>query len=173
MGWFRKVLGVRETPPSRVNGDGQGVTYGQKRGNSFDPELIDGLKADHRELLGMYAEVANQLKEARYTEIVPALMEFKTHLEAHVLTENYRFYGYLEEQLSYDSENTALMRDFRREMGTIARRVVQFVKTWQQRGVDANTAEAFQQDLKKVGALLQQRIAREEHSLYPMYTPPL
>lgn len=53
---------------------------------------------------------------------------FKTRLESHLLTENYRLYAYLEDRLSADPENSELMRDFRREMREIAKDVMGFIR---------------------------------------------
>jgi regulator of sigma D len=153
-----------------VNGSRPNVG-GHIEGNAYDPDLIDGLQSDHRELLVMFSQISRAAEQGPYDGIPDQLTNFKTRLEAHLLAENYRFYGYLEEKLSRDSENATLIRDFRKEMNTIARQVVNFIKTWRQQGVTAETAPKFREELGQIGTILKHRIGREEQSLYPLYSP--
>jgi hypothetical protein len=99
------------------------------------------------------------------------LNAFKVHLEGHLIAENVRFYNYVENAMQGDSESTALVRSFRREMNAIARGVVDFVKKYQLSTFDQQVREEFMADYKTVYGLLAQRIEREESSLYPLYLP--
>ncbi|MBD8899908.1 hemerythrin domain-containing protein [Rhodanobacter sp. DHG33] len=136
----------------------------------YDPNLVDSLKRDHGELVTLYQRIGNLLQDGHHDEIRGELVNFKTRLEAHILTENVRFYTYLEQSLREDAHNAELMRDFRREMNTIARGAVNFVKKYQGPGtLDASSHEEFAKDYAAVGELLAQRIGREESSLYPLY----
>lgn len=169
MGWFSRMLSGRQTQPARVDGSPRS-SEDRIHSNGYDPVLISGLKSDHRDLLELFSEVSRTLENGNYEAIPSMLVAFKTRLEGHLLAENYRFYSYLEETLSRDSENADLMRDFRKEMNTIARRVVHFIKQWEQSGINEASAPHFRRDLVQVGASLKQRIDREEQSLYPLYT---
>lgn len=138
----------------------------------YDPNLMDSLQKDHDMLNTLFQHIGTLLEQNRIDEIRGELVNFKTRLEAHILTENVRFYTYLEQSLSDDMHNAELMRDFRREMNTIARSVVGFVKKYQSIHVTAQQFRAeFADDYRAVGQLLVQRLGREENSLYPLYQP--
>ncbi|MGH8184659.1 MAG: hemerythrin domain-containing protein [Rhodanobacteraceae bacterium] len=99
------------------------------------------------------------------------LIQFKSRLEAHVLTENMRFYNYLEQSLSSDPNNTGVMHDFRREMNNIARGVIEFVKKYQSSNFTPEARRQFASDYEGVGKILEQRLDSEENNLYPLYQP--
>lgn len=137
-----------------------------------DPMLMDSLEKDHVLLKALFQRIGTLLEQNQIDEIRGELVNFKTRLEAHILTENVRFYTYLEQSLAGDMHNAELMRDFRREMNTIARGVVSFVKKYQSIHVTAQQFRAeFADDYRAVGELLAQRLEREENSLYPLYQP--
>jgi hemerythrin-like domain-containing protein len=137
-----------------------------------DPALLESLLHDHIELNAIYQRIGKLRQDGHYDEIRAELVNFKTRLEAHILTENVRFYTYLEQSLSDDAHNAEMMRDFRREMNTIARAVVAFVKKYQAAGTfDPSLQAEFARDYQSVGELLKQRLGREESSLYPLYQP--
>jgi hypothetical protein len=137
---------------------------------SYDSGLVPLLKHDHAELLDLYEHIGQVYERRRYHELPALLITFKTRLEAHLLTENVRFYNYVEASLFNDPENFALIRDFRREMNSIAKGVIEFVRKYQ-KPVNEFDARAFQTDYQTVGGLLMQRIQREESNLYPLYFP--
>ena len=137
----------------------------------YDPGLVDSLKQDHTELVAMYGQLGQDVKEGQFQRIPNALLAFKTRLEAHLLIENVRFYVYVEQSLGNDSENLALIRGFRREMNSIARGVVEFVRRYQTTRVTADNSAQFMRDYEEVGQLLVMRIQREEGNLYPLYSP--
>lgn len=88
------------------------------------------------------------------------------------MTENVRFYTYLEAELANDKDSAATIHEFRRDMNTIARSVVEFIKAWKDSDF-ATPAERqqFTADYEKVGKLLEQRLDSEENDLYPLYQP--
>ncbi|MGH8539433.1 MAG: hemerythrin domain-containing protein [Stenotrophobium sp.] len=138
---------------------------------TYSPTLIQSLEGDHAELLQMYTQVDQMLKRGDYEAIVPALGTFKTKLDVHILNENLRFYCYLEEHLAGSPDELNVMKDFRREMNDIARGVVNFVRKYQMAGVTLSNHKNFGNEFQQVGALLAQRIEREERGLYILYTP--
>ncbi|HEX7341607.1 MAG TPA: hemerythrin domain-containing protein [Rhodanobacteraceae bacterium] len=170
MGFFRKMFGMDDTAqatfapapfqpvaPSTIN---------------YDPKLLESLRADHARLGAMFQRIGMLGKSGEYAEVRSLLAHFKSSLQAHILTENVRFYTYLEKSLAGDAENARTIHEFRRDMNTIARGVVNFVKTWQTSDF-ATPAERhqFEADYAKVGELLEQRLDSEENSLYPLYQP--
>ncbi|MBA1146932.1 hemerythrin domain-containing protein [Ectothiorhodospiraceae bacterium WFHF3C12] len=141
-------------------------------GNDYDAELIHTLQTDHQELLSLFGKMGRRLQSGDYAPIKSDLTLFKTRLESHLLTENYRLYAYLEDRLSSDPENSELMRDFRKEMREIAKDVMGFIRTYTSSGVNEGNVQEFERAYKQVGERLKQRIAQEERNLYPMYRPP-
>ena len=137
----------------------------------FDPDLIHSLESDHRDLVSLFGQIGERAQAGDFGPIPSMLLKFKTTLEAHLIAENVRFYNYVENGLAGDAENYALMRSFRREMNQIARGVVDFVKKYQNLPFDPAARSTFMGDYQAVGALLTQRIEREERSLYPLYQP--
>lgn len=135
----------------------------------YDSSLIHSLKHDHHNLVEMFEQIGRLAEMGRFRELPATLVAFKTALESHVISENVRFYNYVENSLAGDDENLALIRSFRREMNTIAKGVVEFVKKYHRYDFDEGTRQAFLKEYAAVGGLLAQRIQREESNLYPLY----
>lgn len=164
---IRKLFGRREAAATIARP--APLTHGTARTPRFDARLVPQLTQDHRELVHAFEQIGMLPERDRWDQLPAQLLAFKSQLEAHLLAENVRFYNYVEYILRDDEENFALIRDFRREMNTIARGVIDFVKKYQHPLVTSNQRSAFLADYRQVGALLVQRIEREEGSLYPLY----
>lgn len=136
---------------------------------SYSPELIGSLKSDHQALLTLYGEIQSDLDARRYPKIVEKLAEFRTALTSHLLTENVRLYVYLDRQFSRDETNSELIRSFRKEMDNIGRIAMNFLRKYEELGVDAELAKHFARDFATIGEVLTNRIKREEETLYPLY----
>jgi len=145
------------------------LASGTTRAPRFDAQLVPQLTHDHRELVHAYEQIGLLPERDRWDLLPNQLLAFKSQLEAHLLAENVRFYNYVEYTLRDDEENFNLIRDFRREMNAIARGVIDFVKKYQRPLVNSAERGTFLIDYRNVGALLVQRIEREEGSLYPLY----
>lgn len=171
--FLRKWLGGGQGPRSQALP--QGVpTLEQRRagvGIAYDADLVPSLKRDHADLVKLYGAIGDLARQGDFQQIPQMLNAFKVHLEGHLIAENVRFYNYVESSMQGDSESTALVRSFRREMNAIARGVVDFVKKYQLSAFDQQAREEFMADYQTVYGLLAQRIEREESSLYPLYLP--
>lgn len=167
---LRRLLGhpsgVRSSPqaqPSPIR------TYGSLQTPKYDAGLVPLLKRDHRELSEMLLQIHEKIAAGRYNNIPEMLIRLRSRLEAHLLFENVRFYNFIEHTLRDDKENLELIRSFRREMNTIARVFIDFVRKYQN-GIHGNSQiDEFSGDFTRVSALLLQRNEREELSLYPLY----
>lgn len=137
----------------------------------YSPELIDGLKGDHADLLRRYGDIEQLALKGQYAALPMALAGFKNKFDVHVLHENLQFYCYLEQRLARDADTLTLIKDFRSEMNAIARGVVNFVKKYRTVGVQPGNGAEFLAELRSVGALLVQRVEREEKDLYTLYRP--
>ncbi len=161
--WLSKEPEVRYTPVRQLNG------MPAPRVPRYDSSLISSLKHDHHNLVEMFEQLGRLAEMGRFRELPATLIAFKTALESHVISENVRFYNYVENSLAGDDENLQLIRSFRREMNTIARGVVDFVKRYQRLDFDEGMRQSFLREYAAVGGLLGQRIQREENNLYPLY----
>jgi hypothetical protein len=137
----------------------------------YSPELIPQLQGDHAALLALYGEIQQAFGAENYPEVSRQLNEFRTLLQGHLLTENVRLYIYLDRMLGRDEMNGELIREFRKEMDGIGRTVMNFLKKYDAIGVDKELAGAFKKDFDVIGAVLVQRVNREESTLYPLYLP--
>lgn len=138
---------------------------------SYNPDLINNLKHDHQELLGIYADIQSAFEKKDYALVKTKLNDFRSGLQNHLLTENVRLYIYLDHQLSNDETNSQLIKGFRREMDGIGRAVMGFLGKYETIGVDEDLAEHFATDFKTIGEVLGARIEKEESVLYPLYMP--
>ena len=162
LAWVRSLFGFDEPSLKQVQDEHR---------ISYSPGLIGQLKDDHAGLLKLYGQAEALATGGRFAEIVPALRMFKHKFELHILAENVKFYCYIEENLARKPVALRTIREFRREMNSIARGVVNFVRKYQESGVSAANGAAFLTELREVGALLVQRVQREEQDLYTLYAP--
>lgn len=137
----------------------------------YDPRLIDSLLRDHAELGRVFGNIGDAQKMGNYADVRPLLVQLKTRLEAHVLTENVRFYNYLQQSLAGDVTDSGTMYSFRREMNSIARSLVEFVRKYQSCAFNPEERRQFAVDYAAVGKMLEQRFDSEENNLYPLYQP--
>lgn len=161
MTWIRNWFGLDDEPSLKQVQDDHRINW--------SPDLIPHLKDDHAGLLKLYGGIEGMAKGGKYAGIGPALKLFKSKFDLHVLTENVKFYCYLEEKFGRRPGALKTIKDFRGEMNAIARGVVNFVRKWSESGVKADTGAAFLAELGQVGALLVQRVQREENELYTLY----
>ena len=162
MAWARDMLGFGATAPK---------TAQEHSRQHHSPTLIPKLKAEHGELLKLYAEIEKLAVDGMYASIPAALAAFKSKFDLHTLNENLHFYCYIERKLAGNDDDEGMIRSFRTEMNAIARGVVNFVKKYRMNGVRPSNGNDFLTELRQVGSLLIHRVEREESELYLMYTP--
>ncbi len=170
MGFFRKMFGQEnvDVAPRMY----EPVKPEQSHRVGYDPKLIDSLLGDHARIGAIFARIGTASKSGDYDEVRKLLVRFKSGLQAHILTENVRFYTYVEELTANDHENAKVMHEFRRDMNAIARKVIEFVKKYQDADFSSHAErEQFAGDYAAVGTLLEQRLDNEENDLYPLYIP--
>ncbi|MDN5925012.1 MAG: hemerythrin domain-containing protein [Xanthomonadales bacterium] len=172
MGFFRSWLehNQNQTPPAPAMMPLTATPVPAKTIH-YDPGLIDSLLRDHATLGADFQHIGELSTAGNYEDLRGLLINFKSRLEAHVLTENVRFYTYLQQSLGDDAANAEMMHDFRKEMNTIARAVVNFVKQYQSCAFTMADRKQFQIDYAGVGKVLEQRLDSEENQLYPLYQP--
>lgn len=152
--------------------DGGGPEVPSAEGRiSHDPRLIDTLLRDHAELGRLYGRIGAAVEAGNFDEVRSFLTTFKSRLDAHLLTENLRFYNYLEQSLADDPGSARMVREFRHEMNDIAHAVVTFIKQYQASDFSPVDRQRFALDYEAVGRKLEHRLDCEEDSLYRLYRP--
>ncbi len=148
-------------PPAEHAAPGTNIRY--------HPELIGKLTDDHQLLLKLFGETSKAAAEGDVVAAAARLEEFRVALQSHLLTENIRLYVYLEHALAEDKQSHALIHDFRHEMDSIGRAVVNFLGKYRDLAAHPERAGEFSAELAGVGKVLVERIQREEATLYPLY----
>lgn len=139
---------------------------------TYSAQLVPSLLNDHKELFKLYDDIETNLNTGNFDSLPRLLGAFKTKLDVHLLSENLRFYCYLEQSLATQPEELEIMKNFRHEMNSIARAAVNFVRKWQTAGVTSASTKTFTLEAEQVKSLLVERMQREETGLYPLYQPP-
>lgn len=70
--------------------------------------------------------------------------------------------------LANNEEDSNQMNEMRREMCDLGRDVTKFLGDYIAGGVNVNNVNIFEKELKQIGKKLQDRIEREEKSLYTL-----
>ena len=168
-GLFEKKTGGNNTATGINNASPE---YKTAPGTSihFDPELVAQLKDDHKALIGLYMEIKSLFEAENYKAVSKNLGDFRTALQGHLLTENVRLYIYLDHMFQMDEINSELIRGFRKDMDGIAKVAINFLKKYEEIGVDQDLAIRFADDFSTIGEVLTKRIEKEETILYPLYT---
>jgi hemerythrin-like domain-containing protein len=100
------------------------------------------------------------------------LNEYGVLLRNHLLKENMRLYIYLQQRVADDEVNTRLVRSFRKEMDGMAKTALNFLEKYKAiEQLPANQQAEFIIELESIGAVVQERMHREENLLYPLYSP--
>lgn len=167
MGWMSRLVGKDEDKQQTVK-EKQQATAGTI---SYHKTLIPEYLKAHKELIGIFAKIGDSAKTGDFARTKDLLAEFKTGFDGHLLSENVRFYAYMEELFRGNQENHELVQEFRSEMSGIARSVSKFIRKWRDSGIRPETQDAFLGEYREIGKVLKRRIEAEESSLYPLYQP--
>lgn len=133
------------------------------------PDLVNNLMTDHQHLLKLYTSMLGDAQAMKFDDLADQLARFKIEFAAHLNTENTKFYGYLEQNLTENSEEFKEMRAFRRNMRTIERDVIKFLDYWANSGIDVSNYQQFLEESSGIAGALVSRIESEEKDLYPIY----
>lgn len=139
---------------------------------AYDPELIGRFKGHHQSLLKLFNDINTAAGGREYKQLEETLGRFKRVLQAHLLEENVKMYAYMQACLNRDPQNARLMRDMKSEMTGIGNSVNRFITRYTRTTIDSGNVQSFQQELQEIGAILVDRIKREEDTLYPLYMHP-
>lgn len=137
----------------------------------YDARLVDQLKGDHRQLIQLMQSIQEAVQDKDFETIRDLLGEFRTTLQAHLLTENVKLYVYLSRQLANNPVIIETVNEFRHEMRGIGRKVMDFLRRFADKTMAEDQLPGFSAELESVRGTLVRRIKREEAGLYPLYLP--
>ena len=137
----------------------------------YSASLIAHLEADHVKLAEIFTAIDQSFKKGHLSVVVTYLEEFRTEIQAHLLTENVRLYIYLEHALAHDANSHALIHEFRQEMNNIGKAILNFLSKYRELDRQPHLSTSFGDDLMAVGKMLIEHLQREESTLYPLYLP--
>lgn len=132
--------------------------------------IISVLTAEHRAMLGLYHDIRDAVAARKYSAVRKLATQLHDQLHNHLSVEHLKLYTELRRRLeNRDEEKLRMIHDLQREMYSIGRGAVDFIR--QAHTLELNDANApqFRTDLEGVGGVLVQRIRKEEEELYPLY----
>ena len=98
------------------------------------------------------------------------MVEFATSFTTHIKVEDEQLYGYLIFLASHKSElEQKVVADFADEMKEISSSIFNILSQSPYIPVSKQTVVEFTREFENIGALLTDRIEREEKVLYPIY----
>jgi hypothetical protein len=162
-GFFQPGPNETSAPLPTVQPQAPGTRIG------YDPLLIKRLKTDHQRMLALFTRTQSLLTSRDYDGVKRTLGELRITLQDHLMTANVKFYVYVSRQLAGDPANTAIINEYRREMLTNSRQIMDFLRTYSAARLDDTFAEPFQIELLVIGSALVHRIEREQSTLFPLY----
>ncbi|MDP2831915.1 MAG: hemerythrin domain-containing protein [Pseudomonadota bacterium] len=138
----------------------------------YDPHLVAHLIEDHRRLVALFGDIVAASQARDEGHLVPLLGTFGNAMRDHLLTENVRFYVYV--QHAGDAEQAAVVHGFQHEMREIGKVLTAFLfRHTKQEEWNDDTWSLFARELDEIAQVLTRRIATEENTLYPLYQPPM
>ena len=157
--WFGREAGNPRREPGRpARGD-------------YRPDLIPALRADHQQLLALFAELERASERNDETACRAALDRFTRVLQEHLLTENRHLYGYLSRHPNPDPSVARQIDDMSADMMRVGKILHRFISSYARVTWSADLHARMRRDLATIGEVLTHRIHEEESVLYPLYAP--
>lgn len=138
----------------------------------YHPDLIPRFQKTHQALQKLYASIKGSAEDNDFVAAQKSIDAFRKTLTGHLLEENVKLYTYLARCLAADPDNKDLIGSMKSEMGQIGTTVMAFIKQYTASGITPFNKRQFLEGWESIGAVLTDRIDREETSLYTMYLPP-
>lgn len=137
----------------------------------YRPELIPTLQAEHRELLGLFAELEKSSEQGDEPACRVALDRFTRFLQDHLLTENRHLYGYFSRHADPDTDVARQVETISADMMRVGKILHRFITTYTRATWSSALQAQLRKDLRPIGEVLVHRIHEEEKVLYPLYSP--
>lgn len=153
-------------------GQGGGAGPATRRpSGEFRPELIANLQQEHRELLGLFAELEKASEQYDEAACRSALDRFTRALQEHLLTENRHLYGYFARNPSADPAVARRVDSMSADMMHVGKILHRFITSYSRTTWTSALHSQLRKDLRAIGEVLVHRIHEEETILYPLYAP--
>lgn len=148
-------------------------------GNDFPPKadslrsemelLVRSLTTEHVELLEIYQEIEAAVTKRKYGNVPRHATMLGDRLHEHMSLENLKLYSQIKRELDNAAqEKRHLVHSLQREMHTIGRSAIEFVRQLETTTINDANSERFSTSLRSVGATLVRRMRQEEDVLYPL-----
>lgn len=164
-------LSLRQSSPDKLPGSPPDTARQHAPGThiGYDPLLIKRLRSDHQRMLELFTQAQALLTSHDYEGVKRKLGELRITLQDHLMTANVKLYVYVSRHLADDAAKAAIVNEYRREMLSNSRQIMDFLRTYSDVKLNDAIANMFQIELLVVGSALVQRIEREQTSLFPLY----
>lgn len=139
---------------------------------AYYPDLITRFNGCHVSLRKVFGAIKANAMNNRFADAHKSLQSFRRILTDHLLEENIKLYAYLARCMVHDPDNMSLVRDMKAEMAQIGTTVMRFLNSYTKAGITPFNKIQFLRELDDVGAVLVDRMEREEQTLYTIYMPP-
>lgn len=166
---FKNNAGKKETQTAQTENQSTQESTAPGTEIRYSPTLIDELKSDHQQLFAGYMSIKATFDRGDYATVSQQLNDFRFVLHNHLLTENVRLYIYLGGILNQDPSKAEMIRGFRQEMEGIGKTALRLLKKYEALSINKELAGPFAEDFAAIGAILTERVKKEESLLYPLY----
>ena len=141
---------------------------------SYEPTLIPDLTSQHTRMLHNLKTIDSHARNGDFGKTAEALEEFRRQLHAHLLQENLFLYSYLTQTIKQvrDDNRRQLATEMFNEMSVIGRSVIEFLNYYLAHPASEHNLAVFCTELGGVCNALQDRMFREEMTLFKLYLPP-
>lgn len=165
-----KNKNVKQEQPAESGNDQARYSTAPGTEIRYSPTLIEELKGDHQHLFAAYMSIKSSFDKGDLEAVSRQLNDFRFDLHNHLLTENVRLYIYLSSMMSHDAAKAEMVRGFRQEMENIGKTALRLLKKYEAISIDTALAGPFAEDFAAIGAILTERVKKEENVLYPLYS---
>lgn len=170
MGLFSKLIGS-ETSRKKDTVKNNEESTAASTAISYDAGLVDKLKREHQELVHALTSIKRVAMEGHFNRLPDMLSGFKLLFLNHVGLENVKFYVYMQQHGTLDTDTRDFIASVRKEMNSIARAVTKFIDANLASLPSRDTVDGFNAEVDQIGDVLVKRVELEESRLYSLYQP--
>ncbi len=171
----KDLIGGKRTQSENIAADVNSVKKSQKQKKAsvnlpaYKYGIVDGFIKDHQEMLSVYEMIMNYAKDKDYTTLPLMLSQFSKKCHEH-FSEEEELYMFMKALAGSRSEiERRVATEFSVEMKNLSLELFTMLNQSKFIPVNDNTVTGFIDEFSQLGAILQERISREETVLYPMY----
>ncbi len=141
-----------------------------ENGVKYDPYLIKKLNNDHKALTKFYDEIMEAASEDKYDIVTTKLNSFVDRLRIHLMTEQIKFYNYLEHVFKNNELTKTMNKSFQDRIKVIGQKAIDFIDKYENIDWNDETKQTFVKEIENLDKILAERATMEE-DLYELYLP--